>query len=224
MTETKRPTIIAVDGPAASGKGTLARDLADELGFAYLDTGRLYRYIGQCILDNCGDPANEQEATAMAERVKDHLRPEDLEDPRLGGHEAGNAASRVAQFAGVRQALFDYQINFADNPPDGAPGAVIDGRDIGTVIAPDADVKLYITASPDIRAGRRFRQLQAAGEKVSYDDILQDMHARDKRDAGRQSAPMQQAEDAYVIDTSALDIAAAYAAVTRIVHNRLAIA
>jgi cytidylate kinase len=160
----------------------------------------------------------------MAGRVKDQLRPEDLDDPRLGGHDAGNAASQVAQFSGVRQALFDFQLGFANTPPDGAPGAVIDGRDIGTVIAPDADVKLYITASPEIRAGRRFRQLHNSGADVAYEDVLQDMHARDKRDAGRDNAPMQQAEDAHVIDTSELDIEAAYEAVTTIVYNRLATA
>mgnify|MGYP006425388935 CR=1 FL=1 len=219
---TQQVTVIAVDGPAASGKGTLARRLADKLGFAYLDTGKLYRYVGRCVLDHGGDPGDAATATAMAEHIRDRLHPADLADHRLSGHAAGNAASKVAQFEGVRQALYDYQVTFAANPPDNAPGAVIDGRDIGTVIAPDADIKLYITASGEVRAQRRYQQLQFTREATTYDTILQDMKERDKRDSGRESAPMQAAEDAFVIDTSDMDIETAYNGVAEIVHNRLA--
>ena len=224
MTDTNMTgaSVIAVDGPAASGKGTLARRLAEDLGFAYLDTGKLYRYVGRYVLDSGGAPADEATATAMAEKIRDRLRPEELDDPRLSGHEAGNAASKVAQFTGVRQALYDYQLAFADTPPDNAPGAVIDGRDIGTVIVPDAAVKLYITASTRVRAQRRYQQLQTSNSATTYDTILQDMYERDRRDAERESAPMKPAEDAYVIDTSDMDVAAAYRAVAEIVHNRLA--
>ena len=222
-TTTAQVAIIAVDGPAASGKGTLAKRLADELGFAYLDTGKLYRYVGQCVMDDCGDPDDADTATAMAAKVGETLRPEELDDPRLSSHEAGNAASKIAQFASVRQALYDYQLNFAAQPPDNVPGVVIDGRDIGTVITPDADVKLYITASTEVRAQRRYDQLQQSGSTTTYDAVLQDMKARDKRDAGRDSAPMKPATDAYIIDTSDMTVETAYNTVMEIVHNRLAL-
>jgi cytidylate kinase len=199
-------TVIAIDGTAASGKGTLARKVAEKLGFAYLDTGKLYRYVGWSVLSQGDDPANEEVAVAFAQSLKGNLQPAMLADPALVSDEAGQAASKVAAIPGVRAALLDYQRDFALNPPAGASGAVLDGRDIGTVICPDASLKLYITAKVEIRAQRRYKELHSSDNSVTYEAVLQDMQERDARDAERATAPMKPADDAIVIDTSEMDI------------------
>ena len=198
--------IIAIDGSAASGKGTLAKLLAERLGFAWLDTGKLYRYVGYSVLQSGGDPADEKLAVAMAEQLKGHLNPADLQNPALATDEAGQAASKVGVFGGVRAALLQFQKDFAHQPPGGAKGAVLDGRDIGTVVCPDADFKFYVTANIEIRAERRFKELQSQGISVTYDAVLADMRARDARDSGRATAPMKPADDAIPLDTGDLSI------------------
>lgn len=193
---TNMPLVIAIDGPAAAGKGTLAKSLADRLGLPYLDTGLLYRSIGKRMQLDGLDLDDPVAATAAAETLK----PADLERPDLRGREAGELASRVAIHPGVRAALVAFQRGFAAGPA----GAVLDGRDIGTVICPDADVKLYVTASAEVRARRRTDELVAKGRTVDYATILSEVKARDERDSGRAEAPLRPAEDAALIDTSEL--------------------
>jgi cytidylate kinase len=190
--------IIAIDGPAASGKGTLSRRLAGRLGYAHLDTGKLYRAVGMAVLRAGGDPTDPATAEAAARA----LDTETLGDSALTTDEAGTAASKVAAIPGVRAALLDLQRAFAANPPNGCRGAVLDGRDIGTVVCPDADAKFFVTASVETRALRRLLELQANGLDAKEDDVLRDMKERDARDSGRSVAPMAQASDAVVLDTS----------------------
>lgn len=195
--------IIAIDGPAASGKGTLARKLSDKLGYAYLDTGALYRTVAKIAMDKDIDPV---EAARMLQKT---ITPELLADPSIRTDEVGRAAASVADNVKVRKALFDLQRNFAKNPP-GTPngnkylGAVLDGRDIGTVICPDADIKLYVTASAEIRAQRRTKELQSRGIAATYEAVLADMRERDARDESRKAAPLKPAEDAVILDTTYL--------------------
>lgn len=189
------PFIIAIDGPAASGKGSLARHLAARLGFAHLDTGLLYRRVGLDVLQSGGDPADEALALAAAKK----LDPAMLQDPVLKSDEAGSAASKASQYASVREALFTFQRNFVLQHKK---GVVLDGRDIGTIICPEAAVKLFITASTEIRAERRLRELQGNGIAATYEDVLADMKVRDERDTGRTVAPLKPAPDAHIIDTS----------------------
>lgn len=192
---------IAIDGPAAAGKGTLARRLAAEYNLAYLDSGSLYRGTALTLLrDGLASP-DESAAIAAAQK----LRPELLTDPELRAEATGRLASQVAALPPVRAALLDWQRDFAKHPPTGKQGAVLDGRDIGTVVLPDAMVKLFITASDEARAMRRFKELQARGETAIYARVLEDMRERDSRDTARSTAPMRPAEDALIIDTSALD-------------------
>jgi CMP/dCMP kinase len=198
--------IIAIDGPAASGKGTLARRLARHFGFAHLDTGKLYRATALHALESGGDPGNATVAEAGARKV----RAADLVDPRLLEEEVAQAASVVAAIPAVRQALIAFQRDFAHRPPIGT-GAVLDGRDIGTVICPDAAVKFFVTASLEARARRRFKELREAGGKAIYERVLQDMKNRDARDSERRTAPLVPADDAFVIDTTALDADAVFA-------------
>lgn len=188
---------VAIDGPAAAGKGTISRKVAEHFGFAHLDTGLIYRATGARVLDG-QDPLK---AAAF-------LRAEDIERDDLRTPEVADAASRIAAVPEVRDALINFQRDFAGR--DG--GAVLDGRDIGTVICPDADVKLFVTASPEIRAERRFQELSAKGLDVTRDGVLEDVNARDARDAARAAAPMKAAEDAFMIDTSELSIDDAVAA------------
>ena len=203
--------IIAVDGPTASGKGTIAKALAGHFGLPHLDTGLLYRAVGrQCFLDG-GDPDDGGDALA-ATSFPDGL----LLDPELRSEATGGLASRVSIHPAVRQALFERQRSFATQPG----GAVLDGRDIGTVIAPDADVKLYVTASVEARARRRFLEMQAHGCDVTLASILTDLAARDARDMQRAEAPLQAAPDAVVLDTSDLDRDAAVAAAVALVADR----
>jgi len=192
--------IIAVDGPAASGKGTLAARLARHLDFAYLNTGLLYRAVGLAVLRAGGDPSDP----ALSENAARTLEPSALGDPALFDDETGNAASRVAVIPGVRAALVAMQRSFAHTPPGAKKGAVLDGRDIGTVICPDAEVKLYVTASVEVRAARRHKELLARGIAIIYPRVLQDLTERDERDAGRATAPLKPAADAIVLDTSEL--------------------
>ena len=189
---------VAIDGPAAAGKGTLARRLAAAYNLAYLDSGSLYRGTALTLLR---DSLPESEAVAAAQK----LRPELLTDPELRAEATGRLASKVAAIPEVRAALLDWQRDFAKHPPAGKRGAVLDGRDIGTVVLPDAMVKLFITASDEARAMRRFKELQEKGEAAIYARVLEDMRERDARDTARSTAPMRPAEDALIIDTSALN-------------------
>lgn len=204
------PLVVAVDGPAASGKGSIASRLAAWLGLPYLDTGLLYRAVGMAVLRAGGDLDDEAFAAGMARA----LRIGALDDPELIGRAAGDAASRVAFHPAVRAALLKLQKDFAGQ----ACGAVLDGRDIGTVIAPEAPVKLYVTAAPEVRARRRWLQLTGRGEEVSFEAVLDDIRKRDARDAGREAAPMTRAADAVLLDTTELDIEAAFDAARRIVE------
>jgi cytidylate kinase len=197
---------VAIDGPAASGKGTISRAVAAHFGLAHLDTGLLYRAVGKRMLEG---EAPEAAATA--------LTPEDLKDPdALRGPDVAQAASKVAAIPEVRAALVDFQRAFARR----AGGAVLDGRDIGTVICPDAAAKLFVTASAEVRARRRHAELVARGLDTSYEAVLADVHERDERDAGRSTAPMVAAEDAVLIDTSDLSIDEAVAAAIAAVGAR----
>ncbi|MES2035108.1 MAG: (d)CMP kinase [Pseudomonadota bacterium] len=203
--------VIAVDGPAASGKGTIAVKLGALYGYPVLDSGLLYRAVGVKVLETGGDLGDEAAAVAAALS----LDPAELERPEVRTRAAGEAASRVAIYTPVRQALRDFQVQFAAREP----GAVIDGRDIGTVIAPDAPAKLYITATPETRATRRWKQLTGQGEAVTYEDILADIRIRDERDSGRADSPLKPADDAVLLDTTEMSIDAAFDAARRIVET-----
>ncbi|NGM36756.1 (d)CMP kinase [Methylobacterium sp. DB0501] len=204
--------VIAIDGPAASGKGTLAKRLAAHYRLPHLDTGLLYRAVALTLLDAGRDLADEAAAAAAAR----DLAPAFLTDPRLRGSAMGEAASIVSAQNQVRGALLDWQRRFAGAPS----GAVLDGRDIGTVVCPDAAVKLFVTASAEERARRRHRELDGRGEAVPYEAVLSDILRRDARDADRSAAPLRVAEDAVVIDTTALDADAAFKAATDVVDGR----
>jgi cytidylate kinase len=200
--------IIAVDGPAAAGKGTIARALATHFGYHFLDTGALYRMVGLAVIRSARDPADTGAAIAAATS----LDPSGFADRDLRTEAVGAAASIVAVVPEVRSALLSLQRDFARKQP----GAVLDGRDIGTVVCPDADVKLYVTASPEVRASRRQKELGAA----SYADVLAEIKARDLRDSQRVTAPLLPAKDAVILDTSELDIAAAVEAAIAIADRR----
>jgi len=193
--------IIAIDGPAAAGKGTLARRIAAAFDFAYMDTGSLYRATAKKVLDQAIDPDDTQGCTVVAL----NLTPDDLRSDGLRTEEVGQAASKVSVIPDVRAALLRFQRDVAATPPDGKKGAVLDGRDVGTVVCPGADVKFFITASAEVRAERRFKELREAGEDVIYARVLEEMRERDERDMNRSVAPLKPAEDATVIDTSGLD-------------------
>lgn len=202
LEKTNEPFIIAIDGTAASGKGTLARMLAEKLNFSYLDTGKLYRYVGYIVIKNNGNPENEHDALLATNMINNQDIVENLKLKELESDECGNAASKVATFDSVRNELKTFQKNFANSVPSGKKGAILDGRDIGTVICPQANLKLYIDAKVEIRAKRRHKELQSKGISVKYDAVLANMLERDKRDANRQAAPMKAADDALFIDTS----------------------
>ncbi len=209
--------VIALDGPAASGKGTLARRLAAAFDLAYLDTGSLYRAVAARLLAAGADP-HDAAAAAAAARA---LQPADLARADLRSQAVGEAASVVAANQAVRAALLAFQRDFAAHPPDGKAGAVLDGRDIGTVVCPDARVKLYVTASPEVRAARRHRELIGRGQPSIYAHVLTEIRERDARDSARATAPLKPAEDAIQLDTSELDIEAAFRAARDIVVDRL---
>jgi cytidylate kinase len=203
--------IVAIDGPAAAGKGTLAKRLAEHYGLPYLDTGLLYRLVGRTMAERHLDPDD----AAAAEDVAGAIDPADLGDIHLRGHETGELASRVAVHPGVRRALLDFQRRFAAQPG----GAVLDGRDIGTAVAPGADVKIYVTASAEARARRRTDELNAKGRRVEYQRILAEIRERDARDAGRAAAPLARAADAHLLDTTDMDIETAFRAAVDIVER-----
>jgi cytidylate kinase len=207
-----KPRIIAIDGPAAAGKGTLARRLAAHFGLPYLDTGLLYRAVGRLVLAAGGEPADPVAAAAAARA----LRAEDLQRGDLRGPQADAAASAVASIPAVRQALLAFQRAFGQ-----AQGAVLDGRDIGTVIFPDAPAKLYVTASVEERGRRRWAELRAKGEPAQLDAVTAEVRRRDEIDAARAAAPMRPADDAQILDTTALDADAAFARALQLLAGRV---
>ena len=208
--------IIAIDGPAAAGKGTLARRLAEHFGLARLDTGLLYRAVGLKTLRGGADPSDVEAAV----RAAGSLSPSDIADEALRGEEAAAAASKVGAIAAVRAVMLDFQRSFARTPPGGAAGAVIDGRDIGTQVCPDADVKIFVSAGPEVRAERRLKELRARGVDAIHGRVLQDMKERDARDAKRDVAPLKPAEDAFVLDTGDMDADAVFAAALDFITSR----
>lgn len=209
MTATKpalAPTVIAIDGPAASGKGTLARRLAAELDFAYLDTGKIYRALGYSLLQQGTPPFTAEAACALIPDLDFDL----LTHPGLLTEEVAEITSQIAAIPEVRTALLDAQRHYALNPPHGKKGAVLDGRDIGSVVCPDAQVKLYVDASLDVRATRRFQELSPKNPELSYEDVLADLTKRDHRDRTRAVAPLKPCADATELDTSHLSADAAF--------------
>jgi cytidylate kinase len=207
-----RAIIIAVDGPAASGKGTIARALANHYSLPHMDTGLLYRAVALNLWRWGGDPRNEFEARRACDELGF-----DPDDPELRSEPVSKIASAISAYPSVREALLERQQNFANQPG----GAVLDGRDIGTVIAPDADVKLFVTASPEVRAKRRVLELLERGMPAHFEDVVADIQARDQRDANREIAPLRQAPDALVLDTSELDKDQAIEEAIRLVEERL---
>lgn len=204
---------IAIDGPAASGKGTLAKRIAAHYGLACLDTGLLYRAVGRDVLE-AGRSLEDEKSAAAAARALD---PETLDDPGLRLPDMGDAASVVAKFTAVRAALLDFQRDFASQEP----GAVLDGRDIATIVLPDADVKLFVTADVEVRARRRHQEQVARGEPVTYERTLETIRDRDARDMGRKDAPLRQADDAVLLDTTRLGVEEALAAALEIVRSKI---
>lgn len=202
-------TTIAIDGPAAAGKGTLSRLIADAYGFHHLDTGLTYRAVAKELLDK-GLPLDDE---AVAVGIARTIELAGLDRAVLSAHEIGEAASRIAVMPKVRKALVQAQRAFARRQP----GTVLDGRDIGTVVCPGADVKLYVTASPAIRAGRRYEEIIATGGEADFGTVLADILKRDERDMGRADSPLKPADDAHLIDTSEMDISAAFDAAKEII-------
>lgn len=205
--------IVAIDGPAASGKGTLARRLAAHFGLRYLDTGLTYRAVADELLRS-GEPLDDEPTAVRAVTRVDFAN---MDRGHLSGHRIGEAASQIAVMPALRTALVAHQREFAETPP----GAVLDGRDIGTVVCPTAPVKLYVTATPEARARRRAAEMAGRGEAGSYDEVLADLRRRDERDTGRSVAPLAQAADAVLLDTTELDIDAAFRAAVDIVERAL---
>ena len=209
--------VIAVDGTAASGKGTLAKRLARHFGFAHMDSGALYRLTALAVLDAKGDPSAEADALKGA-RTIDLDR---IADAAIRSDVVGKYASQVAAIPAVRAALHDFQTHFLANPPGGSPGAVMDGRDIGTVIAPDAAAKLYVDAAPEVRAHRRWLELTGMGIARDEADILDELRVRDARDGSRTVSPMKKAADADLLDTTSLGIEPAFAAALALVEPKV---
>ena len=211
------PVVIAVDGTAASGKGTLAKRLARHFGFAHLDSGSLYRLTALGVLRASGDPKNQADAVAAAGRID----PAQSDSPDIRQAPIAEAASVVAAIPAVRARLLQFQSNFAANPPGGAKGAVIDGRDIGTVVCPGAAAKLFVDAQPEARAHRRRLELESLGQTVEEAAVLADIRNRDARDSQRAVAPLKPAADAALLDTTNLDIDAAFAAALALVRAKV---
>lgn len=208
--------IIAIDGPAAAGKGTLAKNLAAKFNFAYLDTGALYRAVALTLLQAGEDPADK----AAAARVSTDFDLSIIDDPALRSEATGGAASVVAAMPEVRDNLLMLQRNYASNPPGNKAGVVLDGRDTGTVVCPKADIKLFITATAEVRARRRVEELALRGHPADYASILADVKARDERDMNRAQAPLKPAADALLLDTTLLDIDAVFLRAVQIVEAR----
>jgi cytidylate kinase len=211
MASQSPPLVIAIDGPAASGKGTLARRLAQHFGLRHLDTGLTYRAVGYALL-SAGLPLDHEE---LAEEAARHVSLTGLDRDVLAAHAIGEAASRVAVMPGVRRILVAKQREFANEPP----GAVLDGRDIGTVVCPHAAVKLYVIASPQVRAQRRLEEIVGSGGTADYATILADIERRDARDTGRTDSPLRPARDSHLIDTSEMGIEAAFRTALSIVEQ-----
>lgn len=209
--------IIAIDGPAAAGKGTLAKRLANEFNFALLDTGALYRIVGLSLLKAGLDPSDVTAANKASLELDLSL----FNDPALRHEATGQAASQVAVMPSVRRNLLNYQKHYAENPPEGKAGAVLDGRDIGTVVCPQADVKFFVTATAEERARRRTAEIIAKGETADYQKILADVVARDERDTNRAEAPLKPAKDALLLDTTKLDIDAVFLRAVEIIKTQL---
>ncbi|MBA4173002.1 MAG: (d)CMP kinase [Hyphomicrobium sp.] len=205
--------IIAIDGPAASGKGTLAKRIADHFGLHCLDTGLLYRAVARDVV-RAGFRFDDTWAAVAYARGLD---PATLDDPALRGAAAGDAASVVAKIPEVRRALLAYQRAFSRHPP----GAVLDGRDIGTVVCPDADAKIFVTATPEIRAERRYLELKSRGDGTTFDRVLAMIRERDARDSGRADAPMKRADDAILLDTTDLDIETSFDAAVGLILRKI---
>lgn len=211
-----KPFTIAIDGPAAAGKGTLARKLAAHYDFAYLDTGGLYRAVALTLIRNAEPDPNESKAAFTAQQLSVSM----LHDSELRSEACGKLASRIASMPKVREALKEFQVNFAANPPEGKAGSVIDGRDIGTVICPDAPCKIYIIADAKIRAKRRWLELSERGDERPYQDILQDLLARDHQDQERAVAPLKPAKDALVLNTTQMDIETVFKKAVELVDSK----
>jgi cytidylate kinase len=209
----KRDIVIAVDGPAASGKGTIAKALASHFGLPHMDTGVLYRAVALNLFRFGGDPGSEFEAMRACD-----IGSVAVDDPELRSEIVGSIASRISSYPSVRDKLLERQRRFASQPG----GAVLDGRDIGTVIAPDADVKLFVTASVEVRARRRVAELLSRGMPAHLEDVIIDLKARDARDSGRDTAPLVQARDALLLDTSEMDVEQAIASAIALVDKQIA--
>lgn len=209
--------VIAIDGPAASGKGTLAKKLAAHFGFAHLDSGALYRAVALTLLDAGADLGDESTAINAAQNLDFGITAR----PEIRLDATGTAASRISAIPEVRAALLQFQRGFAENPPKNAPGVVIDGRDIGTVVCPNAACKLFVTAKDEVRAQRRLDEMVSKGASITFDEILDDLRQRDERDKNRATAPLSQAADATLLDTSELDIEGAFQRALDIVAARL---
>lgn len=213
----KNEMVVALDGPAASGKGTLARRIADHFNLALLDTGALYRAVGWKVLQSGGDPDNENDALKAVQKLSDI----DLSNPDLKTESIGAAASKVASKPSVRRSLVDFQRNFAHNPPADKNGTILDGRDIGTVICPEAKFKIFVTADIETRAKRRFlEEFGSEGSPENYQNILNDLMARDERDMNRTTSPLKQAANAHLIDTTEKDIEAVFDAAVAYVSSK----
>ncbi|MDD3289116.1 MAG: (d)CMP kinase [Alphaproteobacteria bacterium] len=215
-------TIIAIDGPSASGKGTIARMIAEELDYAYLDTGLLYRAVGMLAMSDGINLEDKAAIAAFAETLSVTAIINKLSAPALRSDEAATAASKVAPIPAVRAKLLKFQQDFGASPPEGKKGAVLDGRDIGTIIAPNAKVKIYVTADTAVRAQRRWKELQKRGETATYADVLADLRARDERDTKRSAAPALPATDAVILDNTRINAKETFAEAMKIVSKALA--
>ena len=212
----RRPVVIAVDGPAASGKGTLSNRLANHFDFARLDTGLIYRALGLKVLGDGTDTSEKQKVILLANQ----LSFDDLNQENLRSEKVGAVASRVAAIPDVRAVLLKFQRDFAAYPPAEKSGVVLDGRDIGTIVCPNANFKIFLTADKDVRATRRFKELQDRRLRAIYSRILRDMEDRDARDSFRSVAPLEPAKDAFVIDTSNLSVDATFAAALKYISTQ----
>ena len=211
-----RPVVIAVDGPAASGKGTLSNSLANHFDFARLDTGLIYRALGLKVLGDGTDAGDKQKVILLANQ----LSFDDLNQENLRSEKVGAVASRVAAIPDVRAVLLKFQRDFAAHPPAEKSGVVLDGRDIGTIVCPNANFKIFLIADKDVRATRRFKELQERGLRAIYSQILRDIVDRDARDSFRSVAPLEPAKDAFVLDTSKLSVDAAFVAALRYISTQ----
>jgi len=216
--------IITIDGPAASGKGTLARRVATALGYAYIDTGAIYRLVAKSCLDKDVNLNDENAVITVAKDMAPHISISDFDDPSIRAENVSNAASKLAALGELRTALLDIQREMAKTPPvlasgEAAKGSVLDGRDTGTIICPNATHKFFITADTPIRADRRYKELQSKGISCSYESVLQDMLQRDERDSGRKDAPMKPAEDAHIMDTSSFSSDQVFAKIMKLLEK-----